>query len=185
MGKEVEMKDAPNGTPPKEEAMVTDDAPAAKPTPISVLQSNVALLEKAVKLKDTRLMIGRVLRQTANIRKQLDIQLLKTFLQETLPKGSSTQGYLLDVLSKVGDCFVWWMHDHTVCTQYYTSTTQADGAMDTDANGTVANGVATPPPTSSIPEVELYAYLLVTLLLCDSKQFGKVCGLVGGVPMGG
>lgn len=96
------MKDANGGAdPPKEDAMVTDDAPAPQTTPISVLQSNVALLEKAVKLKDTRLMIGRVLRQTANIRKQLDIPLLQTFLQESLAKGLPTQGYLLDVLSKV------------------------------------------------------------------------------------
>lgn len=51
--------------------------------------------------------------------------------------------------------------------------------MDTDANGTAANGVAASPPTSTVPEVELYAYLLVTQLLCDSKQFDKVVAAIG------
>lgn len=43
--------------------------------------------------------------------------------------------------------------------------------MDTDINGT-ANGSALPPP-SVVPEVELYAYLLVTIFLCDTDHFAK------------
>lgn len=52
---------------------------------------------------------------------------------------------------------------------------QADASMDTDINGAAtANGSAMPSPTV-VPEVELYTYLLVTILLCDTNQFAKAC----------
>lgn len=167
MGKEVEMKDA-NGTadPPKTEATAADGAGDAPTTPISALKSNVTLLEKAVALKDTRLLMGRLLRQTATVRKQLDSPLLQELLQGVLPQGSATRTYLLDVLSKV------IIMAHPPLAQLTSPHPQADASMDTDVNGT-ANGSALPPP-AVVPEVELYAYLLVTIFFCDTNHFAKV-----------
>lgn len=101
MGKEVEMKDANGADAPKTEATGADGAADAHTTPISALKSNVTLLEKAVALKDTRLLMGRLLRQTATVRKQFSAPLLQELLQDALPQGSATRTYLLDVLSKV------------------------------------------------------------------------------------
>ena len=96
------MKDA-NGAEdaPQTEATAADGATDAHATPISALKSNVTLLEKAVALKDTRLLMGRLLRQTATVRKQLDSPLLQELLQNVLPQGLATRTYLSDVLSKV------------------------------------------------------------------------------------
>ena len=60
-------------------------------------------------------------------------------------------------------------------------------AMDADDGTAAANGSAaadsaasTPlPAPSSLPEVELYAYLLILMILIDNKQYEQV-GWVGG-----
>ena len=61
-------------------------------------------------------------------------------------------------------------------------------AMDADDGTAAANGSAaadsaasTPlPAPSSLPEVELYAYLLTLMILIDNKQYEQVGGWVGG-----
>ncbi len=87
-----------------------DAAPAAAkeadskpPTTLEALQSIANLLEKSVKLKDTRLMMGRLLRQTASVRKNLTSADLSSFVKQYLPSASPARSFLLEALDKVGD----------------------------------------------------------------------------------
>lgn len=45
-----------------------------------VLNGNVLLIEKAVQMKETRLLMGRTLRQTATVRKKLTIDVVNDFV---------------------------------------------------------------------------------------------------------
>jgi hypothetical protein len=102
MGQEIDMADA-------EKAVVSEGA-AAGPAPSEVvekksvsdrLKENVSLLEKFVKMKETRGGQGRLLRQTAASRKELTPEALIAFVKETLPEGLSTRSQLLTLLSQV------------------------------------------------------------------------------------
>ncbi len=48
--------------------------------------------------------------------------------------------------------------------------------MDADLQNGSGAGTAKEVPLEALPEVELYAYLLVLILLVDSKKFGEVRG---------
>ncbi|GLI66345.1 hypothetical protein VaNZ11_010128 [Volvox africanus] len=125
------------------------DAPAQAPGLISVedkLKSVVALVEKSVKAKDTRLLIGRLLRQTASVRKQLTATSVKCFLQQTLPAGLESRAFLC-------------------------SRVQQAAASGMDAEEATTSASTQCEASTVIPEVELYAYLIVLILLCDSKQY--------------
>lgn len=81
-----------------------DIAPKEEQKPLSAaegLQGIVALLEKSVKLKDTRLLMGRLMRQTALVRKHLTGADLTTFLKASLPEGDA-QAALLRAVEQVG-----------------------------------------------------------------------------------
>jgi hypothetical protein len=65
------------------------------------LQSIVALIDKSVKSKETRLQSGRLLRQTAVARRQITAADLASFLGVNLPEDSPAKGYLLGVVAKV------------------------------------------------------------------------------------
>ena len=87
---EVDKKPEEAATPPA----VTADAPPAPPKAEETLKSIVALLEKSVKTKDTRLLMGRLLRQTAAVRKQLSPAAIKTFLRQCLPAELEAKAFL-------------------------------------------------------------------------------------------
>lgn len=70
------------------------------PSITAQLASILVLLEKAVSVKDTKLLLGRLLRQTAAIRKHLSRDLLKNFVQDALPANNSSSPFLLEELSK-------------------------------------------------------------------------------------
>lgn len=149
MGKELDMKDAEPAAEASDskadaDKMQTDEAPP-KPTAQDLLANNVALLEKAVRMKDTRLVMGRVLRQTGTVRKLLQPDVLSTFVRSTLPEGNPARPMLLAAINK------------------------ASGGMDTD-DAVQANGGAAE-PAGLIPEVETYATLLVVIFLTDQKLF--------------
>ena len=98
MGKEVTMEDAPveNGDASK------DHKPG--PIPINVetqLDNSLKLLDRAVRIKDTRLISGRLLRQTAAIRSKLTAEILYAFIEQTLPESFSARETLLGVLQQV------------------------------------------------------------------------------------
>ncbi|GFR43460.1 hypothetical protein Agub_g4543 [Astrephomene gubernaculifera] len=120
---------------------------AAAPAATSVeekLKAVVALVEKSVKAKDTRLLIGRLLRQTASVRKQLTPASIKTFLQQTLPADLESRSFLNSHIEQA-----------------------SSSGMDAEEATTSPQCEA----SAVIPEVELYAYLIVLLFLCDSKQY--------------
>jgi len=85
---------------------------AAAPKPYNVheaLQSIVALIEKSVKSKETRLQSGRLLRQTAVARRHLGAADLRAFVSANLPDDSPAKAYLLSVVSKVRRRFLIWL----------------------------------------------------------------------------
>lgn len=65
------------------------------------LQSIVALIEKSVKSKETRLQSGRLLRQTAVARRHLGAADLAAFVKANLPEDCAAKAYLLGVVDKV------------------------------------------------------------------------------------
>lgn len=61
----------------------------------------IAVLEKSVKLKDMRLLMGRVMRQTALIRKTASNCDLQWFIADQLPAALPARPLLLQALEKV------------------------------------------------------------------------------------
>lgn len=89
-------------TPEQEKSHAeTTSSPATTPTALDRLRGLVSLISQAVKEKDTRALMGRVLRETAGIRPGFDAPLLKAFITEVLPSGVAAKGILLEKLSQV------------------------------------------------------------------------------------
>jgi 26S proteasome regulatory subunit N3 len=81
---------------------VAASAPEASPATLEdKLKAVVGLVAKSVKSKDTRLLLGRLLRQTARLRKQLTVQGVKAFLQQTLPDDLESRALLLAAVDQV------------------------------------------------------------------------------------
>ncbi|EFN58026.1 hypothetical protein CHLNCDRAFT_20545 [Chlorella variabilis] len=119
--------------------------PAVEPIkPPAVLRSNVRLITNAVAEKETRTLFGRVLRQTAAVRRQLTAQELQAFLASALPPASAAAQQLQEAVKQVGH-----------------------GAADLD----MCPARAAPPPANALPEVEMYAHLLTLMFLLDHKQY--------------
>lgn len=100
--KDEEMKDAePAST--KASTSETDVTPEAdaRLSPTDQLAANLAVLEKAVSLKETRMISGRLLRQTAAIRHQLTPQILSDFVTKALPEDATMKPVLLKQLKQV------------------------------------------------------------------------------------
>jgi hypothetical protein len=74
---------------------------AIRPSADVQLANILVLLERAVKSKDTKLLVGRLLRQTASIRAQLQPEVLTAFLEEAFPADHPTRTFLLGQLNKV------------------------------------------------------------------------------------
>lgn len=71
------------------------------------LQSIVALIEKSVKSKETRLQSGRLLRQTAVARRHAAAGDLGAFIATNLPDDSPAKAYLSGVVAKVRRWLLW------------------------------------------------------------------------------
>lgn len=103
MGKAIEMKDAeaPSTTakPPSKESK--EEAPPAPPAVADQLSAIVALLEASVRAKETRVLVGRLLRQTTAVRCRLNTENLTAFIKTTLPDGFPGTDFLLSQLSSV------------------------------------------------------------------------------------
>ena len=72
-----------------------------KPSTNVQLANILALLERAVKSKDTKLLVGRLLRQTASIRTQLQPDVITAFLAEAFPADHPTKTFLQAQINKV------------------------------------------------------------------------------------
>ena len=79
------------------------DSKAEKDAPnTSVQLANIlVLLERSVKAKDTKMIVGRLMRQTAAVRSQLEPEVLTTFIEEALPPGHPSRVYLVSQIGKV------------------------------------------------------------------------------------
>mmetsp|Transcript_49983 Transcript_49983/g.159960 ORF Transcript_49983/g.159960 Transcript_49983/m.159960 type:complete len:486 (+) Transcript_49983:407-1864(+) len=133
---DTEMKDA-DAKKPEEGKKKEEAPPPPKLTPMERLQANLSLIEKSVAEKETRLM-GRVLRTTQSVRKELTADIVAEFLGEALPSSSDALSFLSSLAS-------------------------GDSGMSTDAG---AGGKA-----GLLPEVEMYAYFLVSIFLIDQKKY--------------
>jgi hypothetical protein len=93
---------------PAEEKKETDSKPSdqnVKADPKSTLKNIVALLENSVSAKDTRLLMGRLMRQTAALRKDLSVELLTWFLKHYVDSSVASHSYLMQTLDKVSNVF--------------------------------------------------------------------------------
>lgn len=61
----------------------------------------VALLEKSVKTKETRLLMGRLMRQTAQLRGHMNAADLQAFITTYLPADSKSGAYLAGYIKQV------------------------------------------------------------------------------------
>ncbi|CAK0761462.1 hypothetical protein CVIRNUC_002862 [Coccomyxa viridis] len=148
--------DAPSSIP-KEQSKDDKKAAHEQPSPPSVkamLSANVLLLEAAVRAKETRVLAGRLMRQTTSVRRKLTADDLSAFVRETLPHGYPGTSLLLEHLSK-------------------------ETAMDTDedhkASSPAAGGVN---GVGLLPETEAYAYLLTVMYLVDHKAYQEARAVV-------
>lgn len=73
------------------------EAPAEVPGPtcLDTLNANLVLIRKAVATRETRLLVGRCLRQTATARSQFTPELLEDFFSKTLAEASPVRGLIL------------------------------------------------------------------------------------------
>lgn len=156
-GKEKEGKGQEGGAGKKGEEPA---APLPPPKPLAVLRANAALIEKAVAQKETRTLFGRVLRHTAAVRRRLTATDLVAFLEGALPAGSPALQQLVPAIKQAGE------------------SAMEDGDA---ANGSAAEEAPSqpPPPPSSLPEVEIYAYLLALMFLIDRKQYEQAQAVAG------
>lgn len=79
-------------------------SPGNEPSASGQLASILVLLEKSVRAKDTKMIVGRLMRQTAAIRSRLDAEVLTSFIGEALPAGHSTRVFLIAQVRKVRKC---------------------------------------------------------------------------------
>lgn len=94
--KDEDMKDAEPASTSKAAPVAIDsqqDEPQLSTS--DQLTANLAILEKAVSLKETRMVSGRLLRQTGAIRHQLTPSLLSNFVTKALPNDSPLKNVLL------------------------------------------------------------------------------------------
>lgn len=102
MGKAIEMKDADAAPSDSTAARTEKKETAEQPPSVSAqLATNVSLLESAVRAKETRVLVGRLLRQTTAVRKQLTAENLADFVKNVLPRGYPGTSLLLAHLNKV------------------------------------------------------------------------------------
>lgn len=130
----VPAKDATKPEEPKEQPKTVGES----------LKSVTAVLETATKLKDTRVLAGRVMRLTAAFRKQLTGEVLRHYIEGSLAADLESKPFLLSHVEKVS----------------------AGEDVPMQAEDSPAQAVFT---ESSTPEVELFAFMLVATYLVDKK----------------
>ena len=100
-----EMKDAEPASTSTTAADTDATEAESRLSPTDQLAANLAILEKAVSLKETRMISGRLLRQTASIRHQLTPQILSDFVTKALPEDATMGPILLKQLKQVPSQF--------------------------------------------------------------------------------
>ena len=166
MGKEV----AGNGNTPEDK----DKQDATEPVPpLQLLQSCLSILEKAVNVKDVRLITGRLLRQTAAARQRLTADIVTTFANSALPDGAPLRGKIVASLSQVKTLIRFSELSVQLLMNILRpeNSMQAGQEMDTDG---AQDAPAVSITACSLPEAEVYAGLLAITYLIDKKQYQEV-----------
>ena len=96
MAGDEEMKDAAAPAP-----AAPAPEPVKKLTPQQSLKAITALVEQAVKLKETRIMSGRLMRLTSSVRKQLTGEVLRQHISSSLPEELESKAFLLTQVQAV------------------------------------------------------------------------------------
>lgn len=190
MARELEMKDATDDTKDKGKAGKAEEAKAEEAkkevkakkieTPAEVLaelQSLRPLIERSVVSREARLM-ARVLRQMAAVRRQLSGGVLRAFVRSNLHADSDTHKSLVGLMEKL-DSDMDTGADSAVVPEP-AAAAAAEGATSTSTSTTSA---PSPPPVrpTALPEVEMFAVLMVLILLMDKKMYeeAKSCAWLG------
>ncbi|KAL6766568.1 RPN3 [Auxenochlorella protothecoides x Auxenochlorella symbiontica] len=141
MGKEIEMKDAESPSP----LVGKDEAAVEEASVLEQLTVTVSVIDRAVRAKETRTVFNRVLRQVAGVRRRMQSKDLRDFVTAHIPPGNPSLEPLLAALDEA----------------------------DTAAMSTLTPSSSPPAPATSppLPEVEALAFLLVTLLLVNGRQW--------------
>jgi 26S proteasome regulatory subunit N3 len=166
---------APVPKPEKDPSADDDKAPASKPTAsadpvealIGDLRRALAVLEKAVAVKDLRL-IARMLRGTGSLRRRLTAPLVARFLRAYVPEAHPPREATLAALAVVPE------QPREVDMQPVEAPAKIVAAVVTvappaDPKKLQAALLAVPTP-SALPEVIAYLQLLSVLVLIDAKR---------------
>eukprot|EP00210_Caulerpa_lentillifera_P009110 g8688.t1 len=123
------------------ESSKSTTAVTASQTLLQKLKQGADMIQQAVRDRDTRGIVGRVLRETNSVKEDLNISTLITLFKEQFPEDHPTLKALIDQLTMFED------------------------SMEVDSNGAVAEK-----KTSVLPEIEMYAFLLTQLLLLSMNE---------------
>eukprot|EP00164_Ancoracysta_twista_P000649 GFYU01000861.1.p1 GENE.GFYU01000861.1~~GFYU01000861.1.p1 ORF type:complete len:517 (-),score=178.09 GFYU01000861.1:47-1552(-) len=148
MGKDVEMKDAPVEGDKKDENKeeTKEPVPEKVKTISEELAFHVALLQKAVSMKETRY-LHTILRSFTTVRRRINKQVLTNTIKSCFPEAAAKRATLLSLLDKC-----------------------PDPAAKMEVEGEEAEVVPEPttPPKEIIAEVESYLQLLLVVFLIDN-----------------
>nr|ABR16257.1 unknown [Picea sitchensis] len=132
----------------KDSAAAPSNSSAPSPPPVLTHLKNVsALIEKGVVTKEVRLMI-RAIRHIMTLRRKIKASHVLAFLKQLLPPGSEVASRLL---------------------LYFPKEDEKD--MEVDSPSSTSQTV--PSKHTILPELEIFAYLLVLIFLIDQKQYNE------------
>ncbi|KAK9165074.1 hypothetical protein Scep_000265 [Stephania cephalantha] len=129
----------------KEVAAPSNSTSSAVPSTLQHLKEIAALIETGAYAREVRRIV-RVVRLTIALRRKLKASVVSAFLGYALAAGSEAHSRLVSYLPREDE------HDMEVDT---------------------ASSVAQPPVKHSLPELEIYCYLLVLIFLIDQKKFSE------------
>jgi 26S proteasome regulatory subunit N3 len=171
-------KDKGAGTSAAEPTATT----ATTPKPPSVregLAAALALLERAAKQKDARLVQGRVLRATATLRRRLGPSDLEWLVRAALPADSPARAGLLEAAEQARAAAPTRNapqaddddNDAEMADAGAPGAARADAAATVTATLSLGSAQRPVGPASphALPEVEAYAHLLAVTLLLDAR----------------
>ncbi|GFZ00515.1 PAM domain (PCI/PINT associated module) protein [Actinidia rufa] len=129
----------------KDQAVPSNSVSSAIPSPLQHLKEIASLIETGAYAREVRRIV-RAIRLTIALRQKLKASVLSVFLNSALVLGSEVHSRLSSYLPKEDD------HDMEI---------------DTATSATLA------PVKHSLPELEIYCYLLVLIFLIDQKRYNE------------
>lgn len=145
-GKDVDMADAGKPAAAAADAKPAEAEAPKEVDPLTQLKRNVVLLERGVSTKETRF-TARALRQTTSGRKKLDAATVAEFIKSTVHDAAPLKTQLLACLATGMD-------------------------VDTASAGPSEEG-APVHAKNALPEIEIYAALVVLVYLVDQKRYDQ------------